>query len=77
MPRSLINSTARIKECLDDLGEEYGQRHECHRMAGQNYSQLRFGKVSDVFHQGLHEFLTQYIEQNNKLGAEISRAYLM
>ncbi|MDR3500207.1 MAG: alpha-E domain-containing protein [Parvibaculum sp.] len=77
MPRSLISSTARIKDCLDNLGEEYGQRHECHRLAGQYYSQLRFGKVGDVFHQGLHEFLTRYIEQNNQLGVEISRSYLM
>jgi uncharacterized alpha-E superfamily protein len=77
MPRSLVACTAKIKECLDQLAEEYGQRHESHRMAGQRYSQLRFGKVSDVFSQGLHDFLTQYIEQNNRLGAEISRSYLM
>lgn len=77
MPRSLVSCTARIKGCLDSLGEEYGQRHECHRMAGQVYSQLRFGKVADVFRQGLHQFLSQYVEQNNHLGTEISRSYLM
>ncbi|MCE9648481.1 MAG: alpha-E domain-containing protein [Parvibaculum sp.] len=77
MPRSLLSCTGMIKVCLDQLAEEYGQRHESHRMAGQRYSQLRFGKVADVFSQGLHDFLTQYVEQNNRLGAEISRSYLM
>lgn len=77
MPRSLVSCAAKIKECLDALAEEYGQRHECHRMAGRAHSQLRFGKVADVFHQGLHEFLTDYIDRNNHLGLEISRSYLM
>jgi len=77
MPRSLISCAAEIKECLDRLGEEYGQRHECHRIAGQIYSRLRFGKVEDVFRQGLHEFLSDHIDQNNRLGLEISRSYLL
>ena len=77
MPRSLVACTARVKDCLDELAEEYGQRHESHRMAGRRYSQLRFGRVDDVFRQGLHDFLEEFIDQNNKLGDEISRSYLM
>lgn len=77
MPRSLISCSAQIKDCLDRLGEEYSQRNEAHRVAGQIYSRLRFGRVEDVFRQGLHEFLSEHIEQNDRLGAEISRVYLM
>ena len=77
MPRSLISCAAEIKDCLDRLGEEYGQRHECHRIAGQIYSRLRFGKVEDIFRQGLHEFLSEHIETNDRLGLEISRSYLL
>ena len=77
MPRSLVACMGKVKECLDHLADEYGQRHESHRMAGRRYSQLRFGKVDDVFGQGLHVFLEQFIDQNNDLGAEISRSYLM
>ena len=77
MPRSLISCSAEIKDCLDRLGEEYGQRNEAHRVAGQIYSRLRFGRVEDVFRQGLHEFLSEHIEQNDRLGTEISRVYLM
>ncbi|MGB5092587.1 MAG: alpha-E domain-containing protein [Parvibaculum sp.] len=77
MPRSLISCAADIKACLDKLAEQYGQRHESHRVAGQIYSQLCFGKVDDIFGQGLHEFLSQFIEQNNRLGHEISRSYLV
>lgn len=77
MPRSLVACMGKVKECLDHLADEYGQRHESHRMAGRRYSQLRFGKVEDVFGQGLHLFLEQFIDQNNDLGAEISHSYLM
>jgi len=77
MPRSLISCTAEIKDCLDRLGEEYGQRHECHRIAGQIYSRLRFGKVEDVFQSGLHEFLLDYMALNNRLAYEVNRSYLM
>ncbi|MBX3493188.1 MAG: alpha-E domain-containing protein [Parvibaculum sp.] len=77
MPRSLISCAAEMKDCLDKLGEEYGQRNEAHRMAGQVHSRLRFGKIEDVFRQGLHEFLTEHIAQNDRLGVEISRGYLM
>ena len=77
MPRSLLSCAAEIKDCLDKLGEAYGQRHECHRVAGQSHSRLRFGKVEDVFRQGLHEFLSEHIDQNNRLGEEINISYLM
>lgn len=77
MPRSLMSCMGQINSCLDDLASEYGTRMECHRMAGQMYSRLKFGQVSDVFNEGLHEFLTRFIEQNNRLGFEINRCYLM
>ncbi|MGX1198751.1 alpha-E domain-containing protein [Parvibaculum sp. MBR-TMA-1.3b-4.2] len=76
MPRSLASCALGIKESLDHLAEQYGQRHECHRMAGQIHSRLRFGQMDDIFRQGLHEFLSEHIENNNRLAYEISRAYL-
>lgn len=76
MPRSLVNCMSRITENLNLLGDQYGQRHECHRTAGRLQSRLRFSRVEDIFRQGLHEFLTEYIDQNRQLGEEISKTYL-
>lgn len=77
MPRSLVKCLREINGLLGELADEYGRRQECQRMAGQIYSRLRYGRVEDVFRQGLHEFLTDFIEQNNALGVEIGRNYLM
>lgn len=77
MPRSLVSCMANINQALDRLANEYGQRNESHRLAGQLYSRLKFGKVEDVFSQGLHEFLTDYIEQNHRLAIEVNRSYLI
>jgi uncharacterized alpha-E superfamily protein len=40
------------------------------------HARLRYGRIEDVFRQGLHEYLTEFIEQNAVLGSEISRHYL-
>lgn len=77
MPRSLVSCSGAINDCLENLTAEYGEKNDSYRMAGQIHSQLRYGKVEDIFSQGLHEFLSTYIERNHKLGQEISRSYLL
>jgi hypothetical protein len=37
---------------------------------------LRYGKMQDIFQRGLHEILSDFIDSNNLLGAEIQRAFL-
>ena len=76
MPRSLASCTIQIRDALDSLAEDYGRRLECHRLAGQIHSRLRYGRVEDIFAQGLHEFLTDFIIRNNELANEIRRNYL-
>ncbi|MBI1260870.1 MAG: hypothetical protein GC184_04020 [Rhizobiales bacterium] len=77
MPRSLVSCSSAINDCLENLTVEYGEKNDAYRIAGQIHSQLRYGKVEDIFNQGLHEFLSSYIERNHKLGQEISRSYLL
>ena len=74
MPRSLHACLDEINHILDQLS---GNRQtECRRLAGELHARLRFGKMQDIFQKGLHEFLSDFIDSNNLLGAEIQRAFL-
>ncbi len=43
---------------------------------GQIHSRLAYGKIDEIFQRGLHEFLTEFIDQNAELGDHISQQYL-
>jgi len=78
MPRSLVRCYDEITRLLNLLAEAYnGKRGECHRLAGEVDSGLRYGRIQDVFQSGLHEFLVSFITRTTKLGEEISALYLM
>lgn len=73
MPRSLHACFDEITPILELLS---GSRHtECKRLAGELHSKLRFGKMQDIFQRGLHEFLSDFVESNNKLGAEVHKTF--
>ena len=74
MPRSLHACLDETNHILDQLS---GNRQtECRRLAGELHARLRFGKMQDIFQKGLHEFLSDFIDSNNLLGAEIQRDFL-
>ena len=74
MPRSLHACFAEITPILEQLA---GRRNiECKRLAGELHSRLRYGKMDDIFQDGLHEFLTDFIASNNNLSLEIQRTFL-
>lgn len=77
MPRSMTACLGQIVQHLGTLAERYGQRHECHRLAGQLYSEMRFAKISEVFQDGLHEFLSDFISRNMELSDQIRTDFLM
>ncbi len=77
MPRSIHHCQSEIVLHLDALAERYGQKHECHRLAGETHSRLKYGKIEQMFDQGLHEYLTDYVERNARLGAEIADNFLL
>jgi len=76
MPRSLMSCLNRTTGYLDALGRAYGDRGECHRRAGRMHSRLRYAKVDEIIEAGLHEFLTEFIEENEALGGDIAHQYL-
>lgn len=77
MPRSLLSCYDQITRQLELIAEAYGgKRGECHRLAGETYAQLRYGRIQKIFQSGLHEFLTGFIDRSAMLGAEIGKLYL-
>ena len=60
---------------LEDLAGK--KQLECTRIAGQTYAQLRYGRIDRVFSEGLHEFLTEFIDRNNALGVQLQEDFLM
>jgi uncharacterized alpha-E superfamily protein len=77
MPRSLATCFNEITAQLELLAGAYGQRGECHRLAGQMHAALRYGKIEQIFQSGLHEFLTRFIDDSIALGDEITTQYLI
>ena len=78
MPRSLVSCYEEIARTLDLLaGSHGGKRGECHRLAGEVYARLRYGRIQGVFEVGLHEFLTEFINRSLILGEEIASLYLL
>jgi uncharacterized alpha-E superfamily protein len=74
-PRSLH---ACIDDTLELLGLIGGPRGaEAQRLAGELHARLHYGKTESVFSQGLHEFLTDFIADNNALSNEVQSTYLV
>jgi uncharacterized alpha-E superfamily protein len=75
MPRSLTFSYRFIAEHLRFLGEDYGERHICRETADKTHAMLKTGSIKNIFDAGLHEFLTDFIQCNTRLGDEIGQDY--
>ncbi|MEL6570914.1 MAG: alpha-E domain-containing protein [Pseudomonadota bacterium] len=71
MPRSLRYSVTKIKSNLSMLEAEYMVRHPCHETVEKLDRCLTRSAVADVFEDGLHEFLTEFLADTGRLGAEI------
>jgi uncharacterized alpha-E superfamily protein len=76
MPRSLIACYENIATFLDQIGKAYGRQGLAQRQARQLYGRLQQARVDEIFQGGLHEFITEFIEDNNRIGARIAEQYL-
>lgn len=76
MPRSLAACYDEILRHLDLLAAHSGKRGPAHRLAAAGHARLMAGDIDAIFAAGLHEFLTQFINDNNKLGEAIAEQYL-
>jgi uncharacterized alpha-E superfamily protein len=75
MPRSLA---ACVNEVCDNLERVRNSRsHETERRAGMLRAELRYGRIEDILQQGLHGYLTIFLERINDLGGRISQDFLV
>jgi uncharacterized alpha-E superfamily protein len=75
MPRSLSFCYYNLTQSLRYLAENYGESPDCLATAEQTLSRLSGASIRDVFEIGLHEFLADFIRDNNRLGEEIASHY--
>jgi uncharacterized alpha-E superfamily protein len=76
-PRSLISSYEALNRNLDLLAEGYGRQGRSQRQARATFAQLQNLDIDELFQSGLHEFITAFIGDNNRLGAAIAEQYLV
>jgi uncharacterized alpha-E superfamily protein len=75
MPRSLRFCCDEIETALAGLADHYGSRQPCLRLAEETLGRLKNTEMNEIFQSGLHEFLSNFIAQNNRLASEIASDY--
>ena len=75
MPRSVHASMNEVVSNLEVLANE--QSVETIRRAGKLRAELQYGVISEILANGLHAFLTQFLDRVNDLGQGISRDFLI
>jgi uncharacterized alpha-E superfamily protein len=75
-PRSLISCYGSLNDYLDKIADAYGRQGPSQRLARSTLTTLSNVQIDAVFQSGLHEFLKQFISNNNDLGEAISDQYL-
>jgi uncharacterized alpha-E superfamily protein len=75
MPRSLL---ACMNEVCDNLARVRNARSdETERRAGLLRAEVAYGRIGDILAQGLHAYLTSFLERINDLGGRISDDFLV
>jgi uncharacterized alpha-E superfamily protein len=50
---------------------------ETERFAGRLHAGLRFNSIDDIMQRGLHDYLTEFLEQVYELGNRVSHDFLV
>ena len=75
MPRSLLGC---LNELMNNLAMVTSDANsETHRCAGKLRSDLQFSRIDEILANGLHAFLTQFLDRVNDLGSHLSREFLV
>jgi uncharacterized alpha-E superfamily protein len=76
MPRSLIACLEDAVWLLDQLAASRGRRGPANRIASTSLRALAASNIDTLFQSGLHEFLVNFVGENNRLGNAIAEQYL-
>src|ERR1700730_4993648 len=77
MPRSLIACYDNIVHFLDAIGNAYGHAGPSQRQAHEVMARLANATTKEIFKNGLHKFITAFVEDNDRLGQTINGQYLL
>jgi uncharacterized alpha-E superfamily protein len=77
MPRSLAACYDNLARYLDQLSAAYGRQGASQRQARLIRSRLQNLRIDEVFQSGLHDFVTDFIADNNRLGSAVTEQYLV
>ncbi|MEA2992541.1 MAG: hypothetical protein QOD40_1461 [Alphaproteobacteria bacterium] len=77
MPRSLASCYENLVRNLDQIAQAYGKQGPAQRQARSLRTRLQNSRIEEVFQRGLHEFISDFIDANNRLGAAIAEQYLL
>jgi uncharacterized alpha-E superfamily protein len=77
MPRSLAACYDNLVQNLDFMARADGRQGAAQRQAHAVRTRIENSRMQEIFQEGLHEFITEFIGANNRLGAAITGQYLM
>jgi len=77
MPRSLASCYENLVQNLDRIANAYGRQGPAQRQARTVRARLENSKIDDIFQSGLHEFIDEFVEDNNRLGTALAQQYLL
>jgi len=75
MPRSLVACMDEV--CLNLEKVRNSRSLETERRAGLLRAEMRYGRIEDILTQGLHPYLTSFLERVNDIGGRISQDFLV
>jgi uncharacterized alpha-E superfamily protein len=73
IPRSLRFCLRQVHDTLGHV--QNAQSGETLRRAGQILSALQYGRISEIFSGGLHEYLTEFLKSTQDLSGHIQRSF--
>lgn len=76
MPRSLACCYENLVRHLDLIADFYGRRGPAQRRASDSAARLAGTRIEEIFGQGLHEWVSHFIDENDRLGSAIADQYL-
>ncbi len=75
MPRSLVFCATKIVDNLGYLASAYGGEWECQQAGKRLLAKLEANTIDSIMDYGLHEFLGDFIIENNALSMQIEKDF--
>jgi uncharacterized alpha-E superfamily protein len=75
MPRSLLGCLNEVMRNLAMVSSDANS--ETTRRAGKLRADLQYARIDEILANGLHAYLTQFLDRVNEIGAHISREFLV